>query len=142
MPTAPHYTSDAELEAIFHGVLTCTLPKPAWTHAAHFAVALWVVARRPQTDVPRMIRAYNEATGVPNTDTGGYHHTITLASLQAASRFHAAHAGQPLFATCNAVLASPLGHPDWILAHWSPDRLFTPHARRCWSPPDLLPIEF
>ena len=35
-------------------------------------------------EMPGLIRAYNESTGVPNTDTGGYHETITLASLRAA----------------------------------------------------------
>jgi hypothetical protein len=37
-------------------------------HAAHFAAALWLLTRHPELDLPRelpgIIRAYNEATGV------------------------------------------------------------------------------
>jgi hypothetical protein len=77
------FTSDHDLENIFDGVARLTLPKAAWTHPAHFAAALWLCARHPDLDMRPMIRAYNEATGVENTDTAGYHETITLASLRA-----------------------------------------------------------
>ena len=83
----PHFLSDAEIERIGRSLLDRSLPKVEWTHAAHFAAALWLL-RQPEMyadrDMPRMIRAYNEATGVPNTDTSGYHETITLGSLRAA----------------------------------------------------------
>ena len=96
------FTSDDELAAIAHGVMDLSLPKPRWTHRAHFAAALWFLARRPDINLPRvmpgLIRAYNESTGVANTDTGGYHETITLASLRAASSFLAERCDEPLFA--------------------------------------------
>src|SRR5207302_5895415 len=83
--------SDADIDRIGRGLLDRTLPKPEWTHAAHFAAALWLLRRRPdltlEAAMPPMIRAYNEATGVPNTDTDGYHETITLASIAAARTF-------------------------------------------------------
>ena len=83
----PNFLSEAEIEHIGRGLVDRSLPKVEWTHAAHFAAALWLL-RQPEADaerdMPRLIRAYNEATGVPNTDAGGYHHTITLASLRAA----------------------------------------------------------
>jgi hypothetical protein len=79
------FTCNDEIAAIGRGVLDLSLPKPRWTHAAHFATALWF---RQDLDasraMPRLIRAYNEATGVANTDTEGYHETITQASLRAA----------------------------------------------------------
>jgi hypothetical protein len=83
----PHFLSDAEIEHIGRGLLDRSLPKIEWTHAAHFAAALWLLKQpemHAERDMPRMIRAYNEATGVPNTDTSGYHETITLGSLRAA----------------------------------------------------------
>ncbi len=90
----PHFTSDADIERIGHGVHDRTLPKKEWTHAAHFAAAFWVL-RRPDMDaardMPGLIRAYNEATGVANTDTTGYHETITLASLRAARAWLSNH---------------------------------------------------
>ncbi len=79
------FSSDADIERIGRGIIDRSLPKAEWTHAAHFAAAFWLL-RSPERDalreMPGFIRAYNEATGTPNTDTGGYHETITLASLR------------------------------------------------------------
>jgi hypothetical protein len=92
--------------------------------------------------MPNIIRAYNEATGVANTDTSGYHETITLASLRAARAFLAKHPARPLFMTCNALLNSPLGKSNWPLAYWSRSRLFSVEARRAWLDPDLEVFPF
>jgi hypothetical protein len=148
MPTAPFtpFTSDAEITAIGLGVLDLSLPKPRWTHAAHFAAALWLISRRQDLDasqvMPGIIRAYNEATGVANTDTDGYHETITQASLRAARSFLLQDPARSLFATCNALMASPLGRSDWLLAYWTRARLFSVEARRNWVEPDLKPLPF
>jgi hypothetical protein len=138
--------SDADVAAIGVGFLERTLPKAAWTHAGHFTATLWILARRPDIDAPRqlpqLIRAYNEATGVANTDTGGYHETITQASLRAAQAFLAARPTEPLYVSVNALLASHLGRHDWMLAHWSKERLFSVEARRAWVEPDVQPLPF
>jgi hypothetical protein len=141
------FTCDAEIVAIGEGIVACTLPKPAWTHAAHFAAAVWLVAGRSELvaerDMPGLIRAYNSATGVANTDSEGYHETITLASLRAVRAFVGGlPAGTPLFAACNALLATDLGRRDWLLAYWSRERLFSAEARRAWVEPDLQPLPF
>ncbi len=82
-----HFSCDSEIDRVGRGLLDRSLPKAEWTHAGHFAAAIWVL-RRPDMDaardMPGLIRAYNEATGVHNTDSTGYHETITLASLRAA----------------------------------------------------------
>jgi hypothetical protein len=143
--TSP-FTSDDDLAAIAHGVMDLSLPKPCWTHRAHFAAAFWLLARRPDIDLPRvmpgLIRAYNEATGVANTDTGGYHETITQASLRAASSFLAERREEPLFAVCNALMESAFGKSDWLLAYWTRERLFSVEARRVWVEPNLKPLPF
>jgi hypothetical protein len=146
MNTFTPFTSDDEIVAIGHGLLSRTLPKTDWTHAAHFAVALWLLARHPEVDLPRempsIIRAYNEATGVANTDNSGYHETITLASIRAARAFLAASPSPSLFLTCNALMNSPLGKRDWLLFYWSRPRLFSPEARRTWLDPDIQSLPF
>jgi hypothetical protein len=146
MRTFTPFTSDEEIRAIGLGLLDRTLPKSSWTHAAHFAAALWLLACRPELEpsreLPRLIRAYNQATGVANTDSSGYHETITQASIRAARCFLAAGSPGPLFITCNALLASPLGHPDWLLAYWSRQRLFSVEARRTWLEPDIQRLPF
>ena len=80
--------TDDDIARIATGVIDRTLPKSEWTHAAHFAAAVWVLTRPDMDaarDMPGLIRAYNTATGVANTDTEGYHETITLASIRAAA---------------------------------------------------------
>ncbi len=139
------YETEAEIDRLAAAVLDLTLPKPRWTHAAHFATALWLLRRRPEleleTAMPPMIRAYNAATGVPNTDTDGYHETITLASIAAARALLGSRpADEPLDEVAAVLMAGPLGHSDWPLAYWSKARLFSPQARRGWLEPDLKPF--
>jgi hypothetical protein len=107
----PHFSSDAEIERIGRGLLDRSLPKVEWTHAAHFAAALWML-RQPgmhaDRDMPVLIRAYNETTGVANTDTGGYHETITLASLRGARAWLVSRPGVSLYQALQELLVSSL----------------------------------
>jgi hypothetical protein len=137
--------TDEEIDRIGRGVLDRTLPKREWTHAAHFAAAFWVLTRpgmEAERDMPGLIRAYNEATGTLNTDTGGYHETITLASLRASRAWLEARAKDPLYAALEALLASEYGRSDWLLAYWSKPVLFSVLARRTWVEPNLRPLPF
>ncbi len=137
--------TEEEIARIAAGVLDLSLPKPEWTHAAHFACALWVLTRPDMDalrDMPGLIRAYNEATGVRNTETDGYHETITQASLRAAKAWLDARPGTPLAEALQALLASEFGRSDWLLAHWSREALFSVAARRAWLDPDLQPLPF
>ncbi len=103
-------------------------------------------AAAPDLDLPRVlpgfIRAYNDATGVANTDSAGYHETITQASLRAARDFLARHEGLPLYAVCNALMRAPFGDKDWLLAYWTRETLFSVEARRHWVEPDIKPLPF
>ncbi|MEL6664655.1 MAG: hypothetical protein AAFQ24_00875 [Pseudomonadota bacterium] len=123
-----------------------SLPKAEWTHRAHFAVALGLLADAEVdafAEMPQMIRAYNEATGVANTDTEGYHETITLASLRVASAFlRNASSETPLEDTLETLMSSRYGRSNWLLEHWSRERLFSVEARRTWEAPDLAELPF
>jgi hypothetical protein len=135
-----HSETDADIERIARGLIDRTLPKPGWTHAAHFAAAVWLLRHRGDAafhDMPPLIRAYNESTGVANTDSTGYHETITFASLRLARAWLASRPDMPLHAALAELLASPYGRSDWLLAYWSRDRLFSVIARRTWVDPDL-----
>jgi hypothetical protein len=140
------YKSESDIAGIGEGLLARTLPKPGWTHAAHFAAALWLIKCRPdlpaRAHMPGIIRAYNEATFVANTATSGYHETITLASLGAAAAHIAANPRAALHALANTLLAGPCGDKDWLLAYWSRELLFSPAARASWAPPDLAVLPF
>jgi hypothetical protein len=140
------FTSDLQVHDIAGRFTDRTLPRSQWTHATHFSTTLWMLSTHPYAevarDLPHLIRAYNQATGLPNTDLRGYHETITRASLRAAAWFLAHSPPRPLFATCNALVRSPLGRPEWILEYWSRSHLFSAAARREWQEPDLATFPY
>jgi len=140
-------TTDPEIERLALAMVGCSLPKAEWTHEGHFAAALWLLRHRPDLATPDAMRGlimrYNEATGTPNSDTGGYHHSITIASLRAAAHHLGQHAPDaPLAVVLAALMASPHGRSDWLRAHWRRETLFSVAARRGWVPPDLAPLAF
>ena len=144
---APIYPNDAAVVAVGERFADLTLPKPEWTHAAHFAACLWVLARRPdlnaERDMPAMIRRYNEATGGVNNESAGYHATITLASIRAA-RAHLADSRpeMPLHRVHATLMSGPHGAKNWLFDYWSPEILMDPKARAAWIAPNLRPLPF
>ena len=137
--------NDTEIERIARGVMERTLPKAEWTHTAHFAAAIWMLARNGDEAfamMPRLIRAYNEATGTPNTDAGGYHETITQASLRAAREVLRVHEGAGLARVLEALMAREFGASGWLMAYWRRETLFSVEARRAWVEPDVQMLPF
>ena len=61
----------------------CAVPAKEWTHAAHLVVGLWHVHRYGAMDALVRLRAgirrLNESHGGVNSNTNGYHETITAA---------------------------------------------------------------
>lgn len=139
------FLSDAQIEHIGRGLTDRSLPKQEWTHAGHCAAAFWLLRQpdlKAETEMPKLIRAYNETTGVRNTDSSGYHETITLASLRAAESWLDARPDVPLHEALDEFLTSAYGRSDWLSAHWSKPVLFSVAARRSWVEPDLTPLPF
>jgi hypothetical protein len=136
------FHSDAEIERIGEGLLARTLPRPEWTHEAHLAATTYLLLRRPDVDVdhelPGIIRSYNESVGGVNSDTEGYHETITRAFLRGVRLFLSeADPEEPLHELVNELLLSPMGRRDWPFRFYSPERLFSVEARRNFVPPDV-----
>jgi len=139
------FRSDADIEQLVSGFLDCSLPESEWTHAAHFAAALWLLRTRGSqafVDMPPLIRAYNLSIGGQNTESAGYHETITVASLRAAQAHLARRPGAALHEVLAELLATPVGRSDWLLAYWSRPMLFSAVARRDWVEPDLEPLPY
>ena len=136
--------SDENIRQIFHNLCELTLPKSDWTHDAHLAAAVAILSDprfKALKDMPQIIKNYNEATGVPNTDNDGYHHTITIASLYAVKSI--LNEGDPtLSETFHKLLNSEFGRSKWPLSYWSSDRLFSSSARKTWVEPDLKKLPF
>jgi hypothetical protein len=141
------FSSETEIIRIGEGLFAASLPRTEWTHAAHFAAALWLMRYRPELDatqtMPGLIRAYNESVGRVNDDSGGYHQTITLASLRAARGVLDANSpDMPVWRIANALMASNFANPNWLLEYWSRERLMSVEARRTWLEPDIKALPF
>ena len=136
------FTSDAEIEHLGERFLERSLPKVEWTHEAHLATTTWLLLKRPDVDVdeelPDLIRRYNESVGGVNSDTEGYHETITHVFLAGVRLFLSeADTKDPLHELVNELLSSPMGRRDWPLRFYSRERLFSVDARRDFLRPDL-----
>ena len=121
------------------------LAKTEWTHEAHLTMGAWHVARfGPAQALERLrarIRALNDAHGTINSDTSGYHETITRAYVRLIAAFlRARPAGEEIDASVAALLASPLAARDALMRHYSKALLFSVAARRGWVEPDLAPL--
>jgi len=137
-----HFLSEEAVAHVGEGLVARTLPREEWTHEAHLAATTYLVLKRPQialdAELPGIICRYNESVGTANSDTGGYHDTITRAYLRGIRLFLAdADVARPVHELVNQLLMTPMGRRDWPLRFWSKDRLFSVEARRCWVEPDL-----
>src|SRR6476620_9158491 len=139
------FTTDAEIEHIGEGLLARTLPRAEWTHEAHLAATTYLLLRRPDIDIdkelPGIISRYNESVGGVNSDTEGYHDTITRAFLAGVQLFLSeADSTEPLHELINELLSSPMGRRDWPLRFYSRELLFSVEARRRFVPPDIATL--
>ena len=139
------FHTDAEIEHLGEGLLARTLTREEWTHEAHLAATTYLLLKRPDIDLDKqlagIIRTYNESVGGVNSDSEGYHETITRVFLRGIRIFLAeADLKEPLHELVNELLLSPMGRRDWPLRFYSPQRLFSVEARRDWVRPDLRSI--
>ena len=139
------FSSDAEIEHLGEHFLARALPKDEWTHEAHLATTTWLLLRRPDIDVdkalPDLIRGYNVSVGGVNSDSEGYHETITRVFLAGVRLFLSeADLAQPLYELVNELLLSPMGRSDWPLRFYSRDRLLSVEARRAFIAPDIAAL--
>ena len=137
-----HFLSDEAVAHIGEGLLARTLPREEWTHEAHLAATTYLVLRHPEIDLDTELRGiisrYNESVGGLNSDSEGYHDTITHAYLRGIRLFLSeADIARPVHDLVNELLMSPMGRRDWPLRFWSKERLMSVEARRNWVEPDL-----
>jgi hypothetical protein len=134
-----------QLDALAARFEVAAIPAVEWTHETHLVVGTWHVARFGAAGaLERLragIRALNAAHGTVNSDTRGYHETITHVYVRLLDAFlRGRAAGEPLDEAVAALLAGPLAARDVVLRHYSRERLFSVAARRGWVEPDLEPL--
>jgi hypothetical protein len=133
-----------ETERVARGLIDRTLPKGEWTHHAHLRAGLWHVMQHGAVAALELLRAritaYNESVGTANTDSSGYHETITRFYVIVIDRFlSAADRSLDVDALADQLIAAH-GDRRLPLHHYSESRLFSPVARRSWVEPDLRPV--
>lgn len=113
-----------------------SLPRAEWTHRAHLVVC-WVTLqtldeRSALRELRSAISSYNVATGTENSDSSGYHETLT--------RYYVAAVASLATDGLDAVLSADVCSRSAPARHWSRELLFSPQARLSWIEPDLQPL--
>jgi hypothetical protein len=144
MPALTRYSDVSEL---IHDFEAQCLPMSRWTHEAHLAAGLWYVwhlgHKAALSELRVRICKHNESVGTANTNSSGYHESITrLYLLGIADQIadHAADESHRSFESAlTKIMSSPLISSTWPCSFYSKDRLFSVEARSQWCEPDLQP---
>ena len=137
----PTESEHQDLIARFH---EGAVPASEFTHAAHLIVGLWHAATLDQAIALTRMRAgilrLNAAHGTPNSDTRGYHETITRFYMQVVSRHVAREGRAGDWAERANRFVARYGSRELPLAHYSEARLKSAEARYGWVEPDVKPL--
>ena len=121
-----------------------TVSKAEWTHQAHLVAGYWYVeklaAEQAIEELRQRIRFHNESVGTTNTDSGGYHESITRLYVYGIAAFRLRQPAASFEDGLESLLNSPMSSSSWPLQFYSRERLFCVEARRCWVEPDLQPL--
>jgi hypothetical protein len=139
------FASDAAVARVGEGLLARTLPREEWTHEAHLAATTYLLLRHPEIDLdrelPGLIRRYNESVGGVNSDSEGYHDTITRVFLHGIRLFLGeADLSERLHELVNELLLSPMGRREWPFRFYTRERLLSVAARREFIVPDVAEL--
>ena len=137
--------TEGELDALAARFNAAAIPRAEWTHHAHLRVGAWYVDRFGADEaLARLrveIRRLNEANGVANTPTDGYHETVTAAYVRLLAHFlGGCPPSMPFAERVAAMLASPVAGKDALLRHYSRELLMSLPARAGWVAPDRDPL--
>jgi len=117
------------------------LPKEQWTHTAHFIMAAWYCIRVPLPlaveKIREGIKRYNVSVGGANTDSSGYHETVTLFYTTTIAHYLVTAGISALTdETLSVFLQQPFLEKDHIHQFYSKELLKSVKARRGWVEPD------
>ena len=134
------FSSDKQALAIVADFEKRNIPRARWTHGACLTVALHYCLRFSfDTALYAMRRGVirlNKANGIANTETAGYHETMTVFWIRTVKRFIDAE-GTKAFGELANRLIEKYGDPRLPLKFYSRSRLYSPDARKRFVRPDL-----
>lgn len=137
--------TEAEIDEFIAAFEAGTLPKERWTHGAHLltgACYVHTLGEAAATDKMRTcVRRYNEAVGGQNTDSSGYHETVTIAWIKLLARL--LRETGPIPRAQFARLAVQRFESDRAILqrHYDFDLINSVDARKRWIPPTLAPLD-
>ncbi len=118
-----------------------SLPKTQWTHEAHIIVALWHNLNFEFETAYQMMKSgiitYNEAVGTANTNSSGYHETLTQFWMLNTRHFIEKHDSQEIDKICNVFLQSEFATKEFPMKFYSREHLFSVEARKNFVQGDL-----
>ncbi|HEV7843933.1 MAG TPA: hypothetical protein VGO69_09550 [Pyrinomonadaceae bacterium] len=134
-----------DVEALVREFEACTLVRERWTHEAHLTVGLWYLARHDQAEATALIREgikrYNQACGIQQTETSGYHETITLFYVRVIRRYLEEKRVACSLSELASGLMKACGDRTLPFEYYSRERLLSWAARTRWVEPDLKPLD-
>lgn len=132
---SPSMNAVKSADAIADAMTSCRLPKSDWTHEAHVQAGLSLVLRHGATKALQILREaiprYNDSTNTPNTDSGGYHDTLTVYYVWAIDELLRQGVAP------ENIVSHELVSRTAALHFWTRDELFSVEARRHWMEPTL-----
>jgi hypothetical protein len=136
--------TEAELDAFLAAFETGTLPKEEFTHAGHLtAGACYVHMLDEAAAIGHMrlcVRRFNEAVGGRNTETSGYHETITVFWIKALAAVRGTHPALDRAEFTALAVQAYRDRRDIFRDFYDFDVLASIEARRSWIEPSVKPI--
>lgn len=135
------YKTDEEIITLAKAFEERTLQKADWTHAAHLAVGLYYIFHNPPGVAKNLmsdgIYWLNDAHGTANTETSGYHETLTVFWLKTIANYLDKTGREAGLAALANGLPATVGDPNLPLKYYSRELLFSTEARLNYVEPDL-----
>lgn len=118
-----------------------TLPKTEWNHKMHLVVALWCLLEHK--DIHRAlchlrsgIILYNHSVGIQNTESCGYHETITVFWVKKIQVFIESQNSTNFNALVEKLVNAYFADKDYILSFYKKETLKSSEARCLYITPD------
>ncbi len=133
--------TELEIDEFLRAFEGCTLPKERWTHGAHLLTgACYVHGLGREAALEKMrvcVRRYNESVGGKNTETSGYHETITVMWIRLLDGLLRESGEMERAAFAALAVERFVGRRDIFREYYDFDLLVSAEARLGWVEPTL-----
>jgi hypothetical protein len=137
--------TETEIDEFIAAFEAGTLPKARWTHGAHLltgACYVYDLGEAAAIDKMRLcVSRYNEAVGGKNTDTGGYHETVTVAWIKLLAGLLRESGAVERAAFARRAVERFEGDREILRRYYPVEVLRSVEARRAWIPPTLASFD-